>query len=53
MKITMQKHKDGFWIGNEGTWLNVPKRSMRKDPFQETIRFLHLLGVELEVLDEN
>lgn len=52
MKLTMQKHKDGFYIGNEKTCVNVPKRFMRKDPFGETVRFLHLLGFELEIRNE-
>lgn len=52
MKLTMQKHKDGFYISNKKTCINVPERFMRKDPFKETVRFLHLLGFELETKKE-
>lgn len=52
MKLTLQKHPDGFYIGNEKIMLNVPERFMFRDPFQETIRFLHLLGFELEIKEE-
>ena len=48
MKLTMKKHKDGFYIGNKEKYINVPDRFMKKDPFQETFRFLHLLGFEME-----
>lgn len=52
MKLTMKKHKDGFYVWNKKICLNVPDRFMKKDPFQETFRFLHLLGFEMEREEE-
>lgn len=49
MKLKLEKHEHGFYISNKKWLINVPKRFMVKDPFQETIRFLHLLGFDLEI----
>jgi len=48
MKLTMKKHPHGFYIWNKTITVNVPERFMKNDPFQETFRFLYLLGFEME-----
>jgi len=52
VKLKLEQHRHGFYISNEKILVNVPERFMFRDPFQEVIRFLHLLGFELEIKKE-